>query len=621
MARQKRKKQHQTKTPQTLPLDGESGSVLSSRHWQWLVIVLLLLFGVYQVVIYYQHQPVPSSDFVAFANTSRPLLHFELPRTMKRVPMLGLLHIAVGAICPGPHPELTAGWLLNGLFHALSVVLFYRVAKHLLGPPAFFFAILASVNPWLLQLSCDPIAETAIIFFTLLTFDLMLRRSRWCYLIAMVASMIRYECAALIAIAFFVDMALCKPKKEKLYALLYAFLASLPMGLWLLATKLTWSSGSRHYIGHFVGTPQRIGFKYWDLLWDTAFSSLVQIPSWVAAVFGKLKIASQGQADQIRHSTEVLSVAIRIVTGIGFVGALAIAAIRKNWKFWALFAFWGAYVGVHSIRHVTEPRYTVPVMWLTLLIAFYGLQCLGKFLADKLPAIRLLAIAGYSMVAATCLIWIAKLAPVLPATAPRSKNSTSLVYVSVSVVLIYLVMQWWTQQKRDVFKSVACLSVCGLLLVSNQFQVVRMLGNGGKDAEFKMLAEWYVKNAQPGEKMTTTMPGTVKLFVPDKQNILFTSGGKTFPEFIQSCYKRNVTYVVWDSRIGLSPNDSYYKSWNIQKMAPLAQAKDVGPFEFVERIGVSKRRYLHIFKLRPLSSFPPAIQEQLKPKPPTPKQP
>ena len=108
-----------------------------------------------------------------------------------------------------------------------------------------------------------------------------------------------------------------------------------------------------------------------------------------------------------------------------------------------------------------------------------------------------------------------------------------------------------------------------------------------------MLAEWFYKNAEPEDKLSTTMYPVVKLFIPEhSQNILHTGSGRatTFNEFINECYKRNITYVAWDSRIGFSPKDSYYKLWNIQKIAPLSKPRDVGPFEFIKKIDLGFER-------------------------------
>ena len=317
----------------------------------------------------------------------------------------------------------------------------------------------------------------------------------------------------------------------------------------------------------------------------------------------------------MQQAAKTLGLLIRIVTGIGFVTALVEAAIRKNWKFWALLGFWIAFVGIHSIRHATLDRYTVPVMWLTLLIVWFGLQSVGQWLSEKAKVPRFVKVLALAVTFLICLIWIVKLVTTLPATMAMSEDSVSLVYVSFSVVLVFLLLRWWQGQPQwDVIRSITCLTACSLLLVSNQFQVVRIVGNGGKDAEFRMLAEWYDENAEPGEKLMTTMYPVVILFVPDqKANILHLGGGgaTTFPEFISECYRKNITYVAWDSRIGLTPQDSYYKKWNMQKVTPLGQGKDVGPFKLVKSIRRSQRRYLYIYKLQPLSSFPPEIQRKL----------
>jgi hypothetical protein len=181
------------------------------------------------------------------------------------------------------------------------------------------------------------------------------------------------------------------------------------------------------------------------------------------------------------------------------------------------------------------------------------------------------------------------------------------------VVLFFVGSAWINKNKPPavLWQSAAPLAICALLLVSNQLQVVRILGNGGKDAEFKLLAEWFRENTKPGEKLMTSMYPVVKLFAPDRQkDLLHTGGGKakTFSEFIEECYRRNVTYVAWDSRIGLSPQDSYYKAWNIQKIAPLSQPRDVGPFKYIKTIEYSSRRYIYIFKFNPPS--PPPAEEK-----------
>lgn len=604
--RQKRRFRSSSSDSQTGTVDALTLQKREHRR-EWFVVLLLLTFGVYQSILFYQHQPVPSSDFPAFTGTAWPLLHFKLPGSFKRVPLVGLLQIAVSQFCPGPYPLLTGGWVLNGILHALSILLFYRVGKHLLGRNAFYFAVLAGINPWVLQMVTDPIAETTMIFLTLLTFDFLFRRSRWCYLFAMLASMARYELTALIAIAFCVDMVLGESRKDRIRAFVLAFLASIPMVLWMILWRV-YRPADEGYVGHFTGSKPRLGLAYWKLLWQTTFGPLLQMPSWVGVVFGKVKVASQPQATAIQQAAGRLEVMTWIVTGAGTIFSLVYAAIRKNWKFWALFAFWGVYVGAHSLKHATLDRYTIPVIWLTLLIVFYGLQSIGTFIREKWSVPGFIPILGQIIVLGICLAWAIRLATVLPATVRASTDSVSLVYAAIGVVVLFLAGRAWIMRQRPpILRSVTILAVCGLLLISNQFQVVRVLGNGTIDAEFKALADWYRRHAQPGEKLATTLPSVVQLFVPGQRHCIVHTGtdsATTFPEFITECYRRGITYVAWDSRLGFASQDYYYKNWNLQKTAPLSQPRDVGPFEFVGKIEQSPRRYMYIFKLRPPDQQP-----------------
>jgi len=221
---------HDEKLPDGLDLS------VGKKRFELFVIVILLVFGIYQSVLYFGHQVVPNSDFPSFVGVARTILRFEMPSNFKRLPGLGILQIGLSKFISGPHPVLTAGWLLNAIVHPLSIVLLYLIGKKVLGRSALGFALLVAVNPWTIKQLAQPMAETTLMFFTLLTFYLIFRRSYWCYLLAFITTMIRYDAAVLIVAAFIVDMITCKTKKERLTALCWAFVASLPLALWMLGT-------------------------------------------------------------------------------------------------------------------------------------------------------------------------------------------------------------------------------------------------------------------------------------------------------------------------------------------------------------------------------------------------
>ena len=151
-----------------------------------------------------------------------------------------------------PYPDLKAGWMVNAVLHPLNLLMLWLVGKEILGKSAKWFALLVIVNPWTLSLMIEPIAETPLLFFILLTSYLIFKRSNWCYLAAMAASMVRYEAATLIAAAFLVDMIYAENKKQRLKALGFSFLAGIPLILWMYGTIKSGTKGTTHYFNVFA---------------------------------------------------------------------------------------------------------------------------------------------------------------------------------------------------------------------------------------------------------------------------------------------------------------------------------------------------------------------------------
>ena len=564
---------------------------------------ILFTFALYQAVVYFGHQVVPNSDFPAFTDTARSILKFRLPETFKRLPVLGILHIALSKVVGTNHPELTAGWVLNSICHCANIVLLYLIARKLLGKAAIWFTLIAALNPWMLALLVDPIIETTLVFFILLTLYFMVNRSNLCYLFAALASMTRYEGAALIFAAFVIDMIVRKTKKERLTALAYSALASLPLALWLLATKLNWKPGTSHYVAHFTSERGHIGLEYFRYLWETTFMPLFQLPSYAKALLVEPVAQNSAEAASIQSALKTLFSVSRVVAVFGFVVAIPTAIIKRRWDFIAILIFLLCYVGAHSMRHVTLHRYTVPVIWITLLLCCYGLQTVLKLICKEGLIPRPLRISMGAIVAIVSGIWLIKLLPILPKTAPQSIHSQYMPYIAMGIVVLTLGVLIYLYRTKDLARNIAISVLVCLMIVSNQFVLARQVGNGTKDAEFKMLADWYLENAKPGERMMTTMPHVVSLFAPEHKKAFRHTGGtpfrlETIQEFTKVCYEKNITYVVWDSRVGFIPRDSYYQRWKMQKIDPLKNPRDLGPYEFITQIKASDLRFLNIFRLR-----------------------
>jgi hypothetical protein len=131
--------------------------------------------------------------------------------------------------------------------------LLWLAGRKIIGRSAVWFAVIAIINPWGLQLLTEAIAETTLLFFIWATFYFIFIRSKWAYLFAALTTMVRYEGVALILGAFVMDMIEGKNKKERIMAFVYASMASIPLFLWLMGTVLSsHGMGTTHYFKVFT---------------------------------------------------------------------------------------------------------------------------------------------------------------------------------------------------------------------------------------------------------------------------------------------------------------------------------------------------------------------------------
>ena len=149
------------------------------KYFDIICIVVLLALGSYHSLLYFGHQAVPNSDWPCFVETGKAVLALKAPVDYKRAPVLGIMQIAISKLMPGPYPELAAGWLLNAILHPLNLVLLWLIAKRIIGKAAVWFALIAGINPYVIDMLRHPIAETTLLFFILFTSYLIIIRSRW----------------------------------------------------------------------------------------------------------------------------------------------------------------------------------------------------------------------------------------------------------------------------------------------------------------------------------------------------------------------------------------------------------------------------------------------------------
>jgi hypothetical protein len=204
----------------------------------------------------------------------------------------------------------------------------------------------------------------------------------------------------------------------------------------------------------------------------------------------------------------------------------------------------------------------------------------------------------------TACIWVSVLFKDILKMTYMSKASVSLPYVAISTAFLALIAERFVC-KRKWLADFVILAVMILLIVSNQFGVCISVRNGDRDIEFKYLLDWYKANAKKGEKLVTTAPSILQIMSPQyKDYFIHTDSfdANNPNDFVIECYKKNITYVAWDARVGLSPRDPYYKYWKMANIAPLEASKDVGPYKFIGQIRVNREQYINLYRLSPLST-------------------
>jgi hypothetical protein len=443
------------------------------------------------------------------------------------------------------------------------------------------------INAAVIDMVREPLVETLLLFSVLITFYLIFKNSRWRYLAASLSTMVRYECVLLIAAAFIIDVLSTKDKKQWLKALAYSALAFIPMGIWVLGTVINWQHQEATYyvkeIGAESGGKIVIG-RFIELMWQTQFAPLLMpTPG-----------AGQETAASIMGFNKLL------VFG-SFVFGTVYGLIRKNWKILALLVFATGYVVIHGVHSVMQPRYSMIVNWIILLVCCFGLKSLWELVNKNNRIPKPIVIMLQAVLLALTFGWLINLSAYLPETAAFSKACRFLPYVGIGAVVSFVIAKAVIFKQKYLWTDIVICSFVCLMLVSNQFTTAQVLGEGNINIEFKYLTDWYDQNAKPGEKIVCTMAGNMAVFDPaNTKNFVHYASvvSKTREEFIQKCRDMGIVYVVWDSRIGYFTNDRYYKIWGLDSIADLSLPRSTEALDYVTTIKANERRFVHVFRLK-----------------------
>ena len=589
----KPRRKHGTKVSKAISVETLSPAEIEQvkkreRYFDIFIVAAFLAFGIYQSVIFFGHKIVPISDFPDIVRIGHELLSFKVPSRFMQAPVVGLLQASLSYVVGGQHPDLTAGWLLNAILHPFNLVLLYLLGRKIIGRAAIWFAIIAILNYWVIYMLTEPIIETSLMFFILLTFYLIFKRSNWCYVAASVATMVRYEGAALILAAFVMDMIYQKSKPQRIRAFVYSALATVPLAIWLLGLFLNWDPAKGNYLSVFTkdystafteSVENRTGIvMHMRLLWEVGFRSLfiAKGPEAIRMLFGFSKI----------------------ITGIGFAFGVFYGFWKRQWKILALLIFFVPYFLLHARYPYPLQRFHTTIFWIALLICLLGLQSIWKLIDGNGRVPKVIVIILQAGMALFSLIWLISLVPEMSKASGFSPKSAYLPWMAMVLAALIFIGRIYIYKPRRWIRELCILALFCLVVISNQFSIVSLVGDGQRDKEFKQLADWYIDNAQPGEKMGVYMHQVVGIYAQKyADDIIALPQADSPEEFFEACYEQGLTYVVWATREGLRNDSVRYRRLGLDKnIAQLRSPKNIPPYQFVTQVGW-ERGYVNIFRL------------------------
>ena len=487
-------------------------------------VLLILLFAALAVQLgrHFNDFYVPESDFFDYREKAIALRGLEQPENFKRPPLYPVAVAVLSAPLSGKMRELYAAELVVALSALFSLFFVYRIGKYFLGQHAFWLAWLWAMHPTTLRMAVKPKPEMFVTVLILWAFDRFLKGDRKAYLIAFLATMVRYE-GAIAILAFFVADFLFTKERVKSFAL--ALLAGLPLVLWTLLHSEGTAGGS--YGNYFNNYHPNFAFliTFWDGL--LRFLPVSFFKLWTLLGLALLGIGLWQTFGKLRKETTALFVFL-----VGF-GVMHIIWPFSNIDYIVIVA-WNAFLfillGIRWVGERTKARFEQPLAsrWFGAIGVIFLVASLGFVLSYRFPFpqynVDPLAMATF-------------LVPVLLYLAWQGGADRRAVWQSrIWSAALVLVLAFWLNSKTN-----------------GDFFDIHY-----SKAEFRKVGEWFEQNYTPGAKLAVAQPKVVAFFThldAERNFIRLIDVPPGSPEEIHKWLAAHqATYIAW-----LSTNKVYEK--------------------------------------------------------------
>jgi hypothetical protein len=525
--------------------------IISLNSLFFLFVLLMAMYAGQKVGDYY----VPDSDFFDFRHKAQAFQDLTWPENTKRLPMYASSIALISAIIPGAEDELLAAQMINLIAFVGSIIALFFLARKIVGKAGFFVAWCYAIHPVTLKMLVKPKADLLTSFLIILAVLLFVHRRKESYLVVFFAALCRYEGALLIPGFFLVDWLW---RKRPLRAALGSVTASIGVGGWLLLNALQ------------SGSVNPYSFYYEENHMSTKWLQYLEVTFLNAASFAT------------DHWQVILAILLALATLAG--GLLLLR--RDQEAAVVLWTYLLGYVALHILWPADLNDYTVMVLWLIFILVIQTLIAwIPRAWFTQWQNTWLTVFLGG--VALAVLLWA-----VDEPGAGVAMNLVSAIFAA-GALLLFSGWNGRTSVLPLMFAMFAIISLGYGGQARTELYLVRYA-----KAEYRVLAEWFEKNAGPNDRLLVNKPVIAHYFTDmEKSRFVATSSipAKTKEQFIDACIDSNITYVAWvstDKRRSTDPNivqDYRYTVQNLYLLDPLLENQHPA-FEYVTELNIARRQ-------------------------------
>ncbi len=542
----------------------------------WFLLILFAVFAV-QIVLQVNHFLVPDSDFFDYAEKANSLRNMEWPDHFKRPPLYPMLIAFISTMMPGDHAELYAAETLGVLSALLALWLLWRITRRYARSSAPWVVWIWAFHVSTLRMALKPKPEIVLTVLILWAFERYLRGDRRAYLIAFLATLVRYEGILAIAAFFVADFFFGRDKKR---SLLLAIVSSLFIVMW------TFFQGSgepgSNYGDYFSGYSLNFHFVYMFLTELFGFLPVSWFKVWV--LLGALLFVAGFLALWRRDARSTLALIIYLVS----------------------------FVALHVVWPFSGSDYMVMAAWVALIFLVHGVAQLCWWGREQLRHSRLSQKCRQAR--KTCLalaigVLSATVYVLIVTRSPYPQYQPSWVWM-----LAYVAPLFFFHWPRFRVKSLATFFMAVSVMIFLAFHINSRTRNELFElyyakAEFRLVGEWFEKNYTAGNRLLVSQPNIVAYYTGlDPQDAFFrlTDAPQLPPQELHPWLKQqNISHVAWLSYNLMASQHTAWSEWvnknrRLETIAFLGVGETLPGFTLLESISAGPR-YAYIYRVDKLN--------------------